>query len=460
VKVKTISGKFHHAMKILHLSDIHMGSGFGHGKIDPETGFNTRLLDFVKSLTLTIDRAISEPVDLVLFGGDAFPDATPAPYIQQAFASQFRRLVDVGIPVVLLVGNHDQYSQGQGGTSLSIYNTLGVPGVIVGDKPNLHQINTTNGQIQILTLPWLNRASLLAKSETENLSLVDVGKLLLAKLEPVLESYIRQLDPNLPTILLGHLMADNAALGAERLLAVGKGFTIPVSMLNRACFNYVALGHVHRHQNLNKTNNPPIVYPGSIDRVDFSEEKEEKGYVLISIFPNEDGKFQTEWEFCSLPVRAFRTIKLDVCESENPQTDLLNAIAAADITDAVVRLVYQLHSHQVELISTTDIHAALAQAHHYNIKAEPISQLTQPRIPELDATASDPLHALSTYLDRRPELKDIMPAMIAAAQDLLAPDEAMELLSIDPILNPDIPTSSTPENAIDDAPISGQLQLW
>ena len=73
-------------MKILHLSDIHMGSGFAHGRIDPETGQNTRLQDFTKSLSRAIDRAISEPVDLVLFGGDAFPDATPAPYIQQAFA--------------------------------------------------------------------------------------------------------------------------------------------------------------------------------------------------------------------------------------------------------------------------------------------------------------------------------------------------------------------------------------
>jgi DNA repair protein SbcD/Mre11 len=421
-------------MKIIHLSDIHMGSGFGHGKIDPQTGYNTRLLDFVKSLSLAIDRAIADPVDLVLFGGDAFPDATPAPYIQQCFASQFRRLVDARIPLVLLVGNHDLYSQGQGGTSLSIYHTLGVPGVIVGDKPNIHTIDTTNGRIQILTLPWLSRSSLLTKAETENLSLLEVNQLLLSKLEPVLEGYIRQLDPQLPTILLGHLMADNAALGAEKLLAVGRGFTIPISMLNRECFNYVALGHVHRHQNLNKTNNPPIVYPGSIDRVDFSEEKEDKGYVLISIEadPELQGKYQTEWEFCPLPVRPFHTIKLDVSESENPQTDLLKAIAKVEITDAVVRVIYRLHSHQVELINNPDLHAALAAAHHYNIKAEPIGQLSQPRIPELETTASDPLEALSTYLDRRSDLKDIMPAMIAAAQDLLAQDDSpMEFADID-----------------------------
>ena len=80
--------------KILHLADIHMGSGFSHGQVNPETGINSRLEDFERTLGLCMDRAIAEPVDLVIFAGDAFPDATPAPYVQKAFASQFRRLAD------------------------------------------------------------------------------------------------------------------------------------------------------------------------------------------------------------------------------------------------------------------------------------------------------------------------------------------------------------------------------
>ncbi|MFM6154028.1 MAG: DNA double-strand break repair protein Mre11, partial [Sphaerospermopsis kisseleviana] len=57
-------------IKILHLSDIHIGSGFSHGRINPATGLNTRLEDFVNTLSLCIDRALSEPVDMVIFGGD------------------------------------------------------------------------------------------------------------------------------------------------------------------------------------------------------------------------------------------------------------------------------------------------------------------------------------------------------------------------------------------------------
>ncbi|CAO5054685.1 Nuclease SbcCD subunit D [Microcystis aeruginosa] len=402
-------------IKILHLSDIHMGSGFSHGRLNPKTGLNTRLEDFMGSLSLCIDRAIASPVDLVLFGGDAFPDATPPPFVHEAFASQFRRLADAKIPTVLLVGNHDQHSQGNGGVSLSIYRTLAVPGFIVGDRLTTHRITTRNGDIQVITLPWLTRATLLTRPETEGLSLSGVNELLINRLEPVLEGEIRQLDTSVPTVLLAHLMADRASLGAERFLAVGKGFTVPLSLLNRPQFEYVALGHVHKHQNLNPSNDPPIVYPGSIDRVDFSEEKEDKGYVLIEV-----AKGEVKWEFCPLPVRTFRSIEVDVSEAANPQKELLKALKKYDIQEAVIRLVYKIRSEQLELINTNQLDEALKTAHSYSIRAELISQLTRPRLPELGVgNQLDPMEALKAYIDNKTDLRDIVDDMLEAAQLLL-----------------------------------------
>jgi exonuclease SbcD len=411
-------------MKILHLSDIHIGSGFCHGRINPATGLNTRLEDFVKTLSLCIDRAIADHVDLVLFGGDAFPTATPAPYVQEAFANQFRRLVDADIPTVLLVGNHDQHSQGLGGASLNIYRTLGVPGFVVGDTLTTHCISTRSGDVQIITLPWLTRSTLMTRQETQGSSLAEVNQLLTDRLEVVIEGEIRRLDPTIPTVLLAHLMADNATLGAERLLAVGKGFTLPLSLLTRPCFDYVALGHVHKHQNLNKSNDPPVIYPGSIERVDFSEEKEDKGYVMIEL---ERGK--VNWEFCPLPVRIFRTIEVDLSKQDDPHKVLLKAIAKHDIQDNVVRLIYKLRSEQLDLIDTSSLHNVLSTAHTYTIQAELVSQLAKPRIPELTASSSiDPMDALKTYLNNREDLKDIAPSMLEAAQNLLANDEELLLV--------------------------------
>ncbi|MDB9514477.1 exonuclease subunit SbcD [Kamptonema animale CS-326] len=406
-------------IKILHVSDIHMGSGLSHGKTNPETGLNTRLEDFTSTLGRCMDRAISEPVDLVIFGGDAFPDATPPPFVKEAFARQFSRLVEAQIPTVLLVGNHDQHSQGQGGASLGIYRTLGVPGFIVGDRLELHRIQTRNGPVQVITLPWLTRSTLMARSETEGFSLDDVNKLLADRLRVAIEGEIRRLDSEVPTILLAHLMADRANLGAERFLAVGKGFNIPLSMLTRPCFDYVALGHVHKHQNLNKSNDPPVIYPGSIERVDFSEEKEDKGFVLVEL---ERGK--ATWEFCPLPVRDFCTIKVDVSQAENPQVEILKAIEKKEIKDAVVRLIYQLRSDQLNSIENAELHSALREAHSYTIQPELLSQLARPRLPELDSSNSiDPLEALKTYLDSREDLKEIAENMLEAANSLLAHEE-------------------------------------
>ncbi len=400
-------------IKILHLSDIHLGSGFSHGQINPITGLNTRLEDFVQTLGRCIDRAIAEPVDLVLFGGDAFPDATPPPFVQEAFASQFRRLVDAQIPTVLLVGNHDQHAQGQGGASLCIYRTLGVPGFVVGDSLETHHIQTRNGVVQVVTLPWLTRSTLLTRPETEGLTMGEVGDLLIDRLRVALEGEIRRLDPERPSVLLAHLMADNARYGAERFLAVGKGFTVPLTLLTRSCFDYVALGHVHRHQVLSEQ--PPVVYPGSIERVDFSEEKEDKGFVLVNL-----QKGQTAFEFCPLPVRVFRTIKVDVTESDDPQATLLAALKPDLIEDAVVRLLYSLRSEQLEQIDNGTLHQALSNAHSYTIHPELVSQLARPRLPELGLGNSiDPIAALQTYLSNREDLREIANDILVAAQELL-----------------------------------------
>lgn len=403
-------------IKILHLSDVHLGSGFSHGRLNPVTGLNTRFEDFVRSLSYCIDRAIAEPVDLVLFGGDAFPDATPPPIVQEAFANQFRRLVDAGIPTVLLVGNHDQHSQGQGGASLCIYRTLGVPGFVVGDRLETHRIQTQNGPVQVITLPWLTRSTLLTRPETEGVSLADVNQLLISRLVVALEGEIRRLDADVPTVLLAHLMIDTAHYGAERFLAVGKGFTVPMSLLVRPCFDYVALGHVHKHQIL--CHEPPVVYPGSIERVDFGEEHEDKGFMLVEV---ERG--QTRFQFCPLSVRSFRTLNVDLSGVEDPQSVLMQAIKPEVIQDAIVRLIYKIRADQLDHIDTAPLHQSLSTAHSYTIHPELVSQLARPRLPELGAGSGiAPLDALQAYLTSREDLKNIADAMREAAQSLLAAD--------------------------------------
>ncbi|XGB44089.1 MAG: exonuclease subunit SbcD [Nodosilinea sp. LVE1205-7] len=428
-------------VKILHLSDIHLGSGLSYGRLNPETGLNTRLEDFIAALGQCIDRALAEPVDGVLFAGDAFPDATPPPFIQQALAQQFCRLSAAQIPTVLLVGNHDQHAQGQGGTSLSIYRTLGVPGVVVGDRLETHRIETRRGSLQVVTLPWLTRSTLLTRPDTEGLSMAQVHGLLLNRLEVALEAEIRGLNPQIPTVLLAHAMVDRATYGAERFLAASRGFTIPMALLARPCFDYVALGHVHRYQVL--CQQPLMIYPGSIERVDFSEEKEEKGYLLVEVEPG-----QAQAEFCPLPVRPFKTLEVDLTAATDPQAAFLAAISAANVRAAVVRCFYHLRPEQRADLDLVAIAVALQEAHSYSLQARLPGPSRDGRWSDLDSDRdADPITALQAYLANRQDLAPLAEAMLKAAKMLIEPEKDREIFKD----NLDLTTTCPPLVAADDA---------
>jgi DNA repair exonuclease len=168
---------------------------------------------------------------------------------------------------------------------------------------------------------------------------------------------------------------------------------------------------------------PPVVYPGSIERVDFSEEKEDKGFVLVEL-----ARKHTRFEFCPLPVRPFRTIEVDLSEAEDPQDTLLSALRPEIVRDAVVRLVYYLRSEQLEQIDTSFLHEALNLAHSYTIHPELVSQLARPRLPELGVGHSiAPLDALKTYLANREDLREFEGEMLEVAQRLLLDEQAVWL---------------------------------
>src|SRR5271169_5509441 len=95
-------------IQVIHVSDIHFGSGESHGSLNPKTGLNVRFEDFVEALRKVVDYAIEIDADLFLFSGDAYKTASPEPVYQKMFARELKRLSNAGIKTILVVGNHDQ----------------------------------------------------------------------------------------------------------------------------------------------------------------------------------------------------------------------------------------------------------------------------------------------------------------------------------------------------------------
>src|SRR5437879_8106246 len=108
---------------------------------------------------------------------------------------------------------------------------------------------------------------------------------------------------------------------------------IPLGALSNPGCDYVALGHIHRHQDLHQGAQPPVVYAGSVERIDFGEEREDKGFVWAQV-----DKGHTTYEFIPGPARRFVTLRFDTQEGD-PLQLLDQALAEHDIKDAVVRVI-------------------------------------------------------------------------------------------------------------------------
>jgi exonuclease SbcD len=391
-------------LKILHFADLHLGvENYGH--IDPATGLSSRLLDFLNALDQVVDYALESRVDLVLFCGDAYRSREPTQTQQREFAKRIHRLSTNGIPIFLLVGNHDLPNAIGRATSTEIFDTLAVKNVYVSNRPQLHTIPTASGTIQIISLPWPRRGALLTREETKNLTFDQINQRLQQALTSVIEAKVQELDSKLPAILAAHVWVSGAQVGSERSMTIGQEHALLLSNVAHPAFDYVALGHIHRHQVLKQ--NPPVVYAGSLERLDFSEAEDDKGFYLVEIEPDgEAGKRLVSFDFHPVVGRRFLTLKVDIELGDgDPTATVLKAIAEKgnDIKDAVVRLNISLPAESEGQLRDNDIRDALREAHYFTI-AKDIKRETRLRLGRWTAEEIPPLDALKTYLQSRKDI--------------------------------------------------------
>jgi exonuclease SbcD len=245
-------------IRILHFADLHIGME-NYGRLDPATGLNRRVVDFLDRLDEVVDYAIAHEADLVLFAGDAFRTRSPNPTHQREFAQRIRRLSEAEIPTVLLVGNHDVPVMAQRASSIEIFDTLDVPHVTVAAQPALLRIETGRGPMQVATIPYPVRQRLLTREQFRQMDQESLDRAVSEAVVDIIHGFIAQLDADVPAILTGHFSVESARWGSERNIMVGRDVTVPVSTLADSAWDYVALGHIHQHQSLNGEQAPPIV---------------------------------------------------------------------------------------------------------------------------------------------------------------------------------------------------------
>ncbi len=346
-------------IRFIHTADIHFGME-NYGKIDPKTGIHSRLLDFEKSLNSCIDHAIQEQVDFFMFSGDAYKTATPSPTQQKLLIRCFMRLYAAKIPVVIVVGNHDNPLTFGKANSLDIFASLPIDGFHLFAKPDSLLLQTKSGPIQIVGIPWPNRHNIALHENYYAQSALDITDQISTTLSTIIAKLAQKLDPKVPAILAGHLTVSNGLFsGSERKAIYGNDPVLMPSQLAISPFDYVALGHLHRFQNVNP-GGIPIVYSGSIDRIDFGERKEEKGFCIVTITKEK----QCSFEFVQLNTRPFIQIDIELTQQTDQTQQILAALKSYNIHDAIVKITYKLAATAIDQVDIKKIQLACSHSMH------------------------------------------------------------------------------------------------
>ena len=408
-------------MRILHLADVHIGVE-NYGRVDPDTGLSTRLMDFLHTFDQAVDFAIDNRVDLFLFCGDAYKSRDPSQTHQREFARRVARLSAEGIAAFLLIGNHDTPHVFGKATSLEIFKTLEVPNVTIGSGLRTYRVETRSGPLQVLAVPWVRRSVLLATDETRGLNPDQVNELIEDRLVRAIRSAADSLDPAVPAVLSGHLSVGEATLASEQSMMVGRDYVLQKSDLALPQLEYVALGHVHRHQVLSER--PHVVYSGSLQRVDFGEEKDRKGFCVVDLDPGLPRGFRmTGFSFEPVDAREFVTISVEVPRGDlDPTATVLRAISARDLSGAVVRVQISLPAELDPHLRESDIRHSLDDAHFVASISREIEEERRTRLESDYTKALDPQVALETYFAHREVPADRAQVLMTYARQLIAED--------------------------------------
>jgi len=236
----------------------------------------------------------------------------------------------------------------------------------------------------------------------------------------LIEHFIEKADSSLPIILTAHASIEGAKFGGERLVMLGNDLVLSGSLVRNKKFNYVAMGHIHKPQDVNQDQQPPVIYPGSIERVDFGEAKEDRFYVIAHVEKGVDTK--VEWRKLT-ETRPFIERRA-VLKSDENVTEILKSALPKDMSGAIVKLVVEYPKELDTLIDDAALRKYAEQAFEFHLVKKPKIE-SRVRIPEGQVVSSlSPLDLLEQYFDvARVNDKDDLQKL---AREIISADEVSD----------------------------------
>ncbi|MGW2326172.1 exonuclease SbcCD subunit D [Streptomyces sp. NPDC001700] len=268
-------------MRILHTSDWHLGRSFH------RVSLLAAQREFLDHLVATVRE---REVDAVLVAGDVYDRAVPPLAAVELFDDALHRLADLGVPTVMISGNHD--SPRRLGVGAGLIERAGIhlrtdpagcgTPVVLADR---------HGDVAFYGLPYLE-----PRLVREELDAPDAGHpaVLGAAMDRV-RADLAARPPGTRSVVLAHAFVTGGAVSdSERDITVGGVACVPAEVFDGV--DYVALGHLHGCQTLTER----VRYSGSPLAYSFSEATHRKSMWLVEL--NADGALgATERVDCPVP---------------------------------------------------------------------------------------------------------------------------------------------------------------
>ena len=295
--------------RIGHMADMQVDDSFtvaGRVVVDQKTGMNDRLLDINRCISSAVEKMIEAGCRACLVAGDATETPNPSPNVQRYLLENLTRLAE-HMPVFIEPGNHGLSKNPKDSTALEFLK--GRENIFVVEEPAVFyqeglSVSTAPSPTwpqkdcaKIFVLPFPSKA--IMNGESTGSTIEELNRSVSDKLRVCLHSFRSEIDHRVPNILMTHITVTGAK-GAENAMMLKYDPALFADDLYG--FDYVALGHIHEYQKIE----PNIYYSGSIDRMDFNEEGQPKGFLIVTVAGREHNA-----EFVQTPARTFITIAPD-----------------------------------------------------------------------------------------------------------------------------------------------------
>ena len=247
-------------MIFLHTSDWHLGA----------TGGERDLWDDQKYFIDAICGIVREKrVDAVLLAGDVYDRSVPAASAIGLYDYAMNRLCgELGVKVLTIAGNHDSAER-----LASCAGLLDKAGLYLQGAAQREPRVVEFADSQVFFLPWMTEEKIKSLYPEERDGITDLTEAYRVAVNHMREKFI----PGKHHLLLSHAFITNAETStSDRAAEIGFATQVPASVFEG--FDYVALGHIHKPQQVN----PFIRYSGSPMAYSFGkEERQEKSVTLI-----------------------------------------------------------------------------------------------------------------------------------------------------------------------------------